>query len=203
MYSSAILLAAGQSSRMKDGPSPLKGMLPWNGKTLIEAQLEALKKSDVSEIITVVGHKAEDYVHLANKHPAKIIYNTNFQEGKCSSIIAGLEAINKHSEFILIAAIDQPADSKVINSLIHSLYKSRCKIAIPVFNGKRGHPILFSAKILTDLFSINEDTKGLRNIIQKYHNDVLEVPSSNPLVRLNINTPRDYQEAVRIIQNVK
>lgn len=186
MLGSAILLAAGQSARM----GGLKGLLPWGEKTLFEHQLQILAQSPLTDIVVVIGYQAEQFIKIAQHYPVKMIHNRNYQQGKCSSIITGLRAVQNHSEMILISAIDQPTETGIIQQLIHSLLDY--PIAIPVMNGKRGHPILFSTKILKDLLTITEETKGLRNIIQKYQTQLVEVPIYNPLIQLNLNTPQDY-----------
>lgn len=198
MSSTAILHAAGQSSRMGNR---IKGLLPWEGITLFEHQLQMLEKSPFDEIIVVVGNEANLFIEIANKYPVKIVHNKNFLNGKCSSIIAGLEAMDKHSEMILITAVDQPLDLLIMNQLVHALENSNHSIAIPVYKKKRGHPILFSTNIYHELLSIEEKTKGLRSIIQKYQKSLIEVPIDNFLVELNLNTPTDYQLAIE--ENIK
>lgn len=70
----AVILAAGSGSRMgmygKDMP---KGMLPINGKPIIEWQIKRLREIGLNDIIIVTGYKAETikfpgitYYHNAN-----------------------------------------------------------------------------------------------------------------------------------------
>ncbi|WP_066288309.1 nucleotidyltransferase family protein [Bacillus sp. FJAT-29937] len=196
MKVSAILLSAGLSSRMR--PLPHKGLLQWKGKTLIEHQIQMLLNSNLSEIIVVVGHEAEKFFPITNQYPVKAVYNENFLQGKCSSIIKGLQSIDPACDMILITAVDQPIDDTVINHLIQSLQESNCLIAIPLNNGKRGHPILFSKNIIHVLLSIQEETQGLRNIIRKYENQIVEAVIDNTLISQNINTPMDYRMSLTI-----
>ncbi|MEH7124892.1 nucleotidyltransferase family protein [Bacillus sp. JJ1503] len=196
MKVSAILLSAGLSSRMR--PLPHKGLLQWKGKTLIEHQIQMLLNSNLSETIVVVGHEAEKFFPITNLYPVKTVYNENFRQGKCSSIIKGLQSIDRDSDMILISAVDQPIDNTVINQLIQSLQDSNCLIAIPLNNGKRGHPILFSKNIIHALLSIREETQGLRNIIRKYEDQIVESVIENTLISQNINTPMDYRISLKI-----
>lgn len=198
MSVSAILLAAGMSTRMQ--PLSHKAFIHWQGKTLLEHQITALQQSSVSEIIIVVGYNAHLFTQITNKYEVITIYNENYKTGKCSSIIKGLHSINKSSNYILIAAIDQPVESAIINKLIQSLQNSNSLIAMPVYKEKRGHPILLSTKIYSDLLTIKEDTFGIRNIIQKYENHILEVSTNNPVISLNINTPENYLNAIKILK---
>lgn len=193
MGSTAILLAAGESTRM----GTLKGLLPWEGKTLFEHQLLELEKSLIDEIVVVVGYQAEHFTKITKNQPIKTVYNQHFQSGKCSSILAGLLAMESGSEAIVIIAVDQPTSFKVINRLLESFSNSKDKIAVPFFNGKRGHPVLFSCSIIDDLLSIKEETMGIRSIFQKYKHSICDVPISDYLIQFNLNTPEEYETALR------
>ncbi|MBY0120505.1 NTP transferase domain-containing protein [Bacillus sp. S/N-304-OC-R1] len=194
MSVSAVLLSAGKSTRMH--PLPHKGLVNWQGTTLFQYQIQSLLNSAVSEIIVVLGYQAKFFLPLASKYPVKTIYNENYENGKCSSIIKGLQSIDHTSKYILMTAVDQPTAPSINNELINSLKTSNASIAIPACNGKRGHPILFSSKLFNELLLIQEETFGLRNIIRKYEKEILELPVDTPLISLNINTPENYQDAL-------
>ena len=53
---SAILLAAGRSSRM----GAFKPLLPFGNKTVIECCIDALREGGVETIVVVLGHRADD-----------------------------------------------------------------------------------------------------------------------------------------------
>ncbi len=56
----AILLAAGRGSRMKElTDARPKCLLELRGKSLLDRQLEALRKAGISEIAIVTGYKRE------------------------------------------------------------------------------------------------------------------------------------------------
>lgn len=175
----------------------LKGLLPWHGTTLFEHQLKALERASLDEIIVVLGFQAELFNRIAKNYPVKIVYNQHFLSGKCSSILCGLQAIEKVSLPILITAVDQPTNPEIINRLAESLQNSNAQIAVPVYKEKRGHPVLFSERMLSELLSITEETQGLRGIFQKYKHNVLEVPVNNSGILLNLNTYEDYEKIVR------
>ncbi|AND39901.1 nucleotidyltransferase family protein [Cytobacillus oceanisediminis] len=193
MTHTAIVLAAGRSSRM----GTLKGLLPWQGTTLFEHQLQNLMESVFSDIVVVLGYKAEEFIPIAKKYPIKIIMNEQFHEGKCSSIISGVKTAVKSAETILITSVDQPLQSFTVNRLAESLAKSGGLIAVPSHQCKRGHPILFSAQLRSDLLSIKEERMGLRFVIQKHEKALLEVPVENDEIHLNLNKQADYINALK------
>ncbi|URM31374.1 nucleotidyltransferase family protein [Cytobacillus firmus] len=193
MTHTAILLAAGKSCRM----GTLKGLLPWNETTLFEHQLNTLSKSVFTDLVVVLGCEAEKFLPLGKNHSAKMIINEHFQDGKCSSIIAGVKAADMLSETILITSVDQPLHSVIVDNLAVNLTKSGCMIAVPSHQGKRGHPILFSARLRHELLSIKEEKMGLRHIIQQHEKFLLEVPVENEQIHLNLNHQEDYKNALK------
>ena len=52
---SALLLAAGKSRRM----GQLKALLPWKETTLLQYQVGSLQSGGVSQVIVVLGYRAE------------------------------------------------------------------------------------------------------------------------------------------------
>ncbi|MDM5225695.1 nucleotidyltransferase family protein [Cytobacillus sp. NJ13] len=193
MTHTAIVLAAGRSSRM----GTLKGLLPWQGTTLFEHQLQNLRESVFSDIVVVLGYKAEEFIPIAKKYPIKIIMNEHCHDGKCSSIISGVKAADKSSKAILITSVDQPLQSLTVNRLADTLTKCHCLIAVPSYQGKRGHPILFSSQLRNDLLSIKEERMGLRYVIQEHGKFLLEVPVENDQIHLNLNSQADYIDALK------
>ena len=57
---SAVLLAAGESTRMGE----LKALLPWQDATLLEYQVECLLRAEVTEVVVVLGHGREKLEYL-------------------------------------------------------------------------------------------------------------------------------------------
>lgn len=191
MGDTAILLAGGQSSRM----GQLKGLLPWQGRTLFEFQIETLLKSPFSDVITVLGYRSELFEPIAKNYPVKVIKNNLFLTGKCSSIIAGLKAAGE-AQNILISSVDQPASKQTLESLYSGHAREKSLITVPVYQNKRGHPVVFSKLLRRDLLAIKEESKGLRSIFQKYKNDVHEIPVNDSGILLNLNTLNDYKRAL-------
>ena len=85
---SAIILAAGQSTRMGSDNKLL--LLPFRGATLIENMVDVVSGSDVGETLVVLGHEAERVRPLLRDKPVLLVDNPNFAEGMGASLHAGL-----------------------------------------------------------------------------------------------------------------
>ena len=102
----AILLAAGQSKRMKSENKLIK---LYKNKPLINYSLNVLKKSKVNKIIIVLGHQRKEVKKIIKKNKKIIFtYNKNYKKGMASSIKIGLKKISKNDKGFIIAQSDMP-----------------------------------------------------------------------------------------------
>lgn len=189
---SAILLTAGKSTRM----GSLKALLPWEGKTLLEHQLSQFKQSSVDQIIVVLGYQSNKLLPYLENSPAQLVCNEHFEKGKTESIKRGIHSIHDNADCLIIASVDTPLYHSLIDEMINQFIKTKSKIIIPIYKGKRGHPILFSTELLEELSQINEETKGLKAIIHKRKNEIYELEVVDHSVLFNFNSPQDYEEGI-------
>lgn len=196
---SAILLAAGFSSRMGE----LKALLPWKGKTLIEYQIEQLLEVGLAEIFVVLGYRAEELQKRISAYDVITVLNENYPSGKSTSIQKGVSCVADDIDGILVSAVDQPVSSETLRTLIRAFHQTKRKVLIPVYQEKRGHPVLFSVSVKRDLMKVNEESKGLRNVIQKYHDAIEHIPVNEPHVLLNLNNLDDYRVGTSLDQQWK
>jgi molybdenum cofactor cytidylyltransferase len=185
---SAILLAAGESNRMGQP----KQLLPFGQSTIVERTIDNFLNSAVSETIVVLGYRDEEIRKTISGKPVKIAINPDYQQGMSASIIAGLKQINKRARAVLIALGDQPfVDSQTINSLVEAFIANNKGIIIPVYQGRRGNPVIFTIRYKGELLNLKGDIGG-REIIKRHPDDVLEVAVNCEGVLLDIDTIESY-----------
>ena len=187
----AILLAAGESRRM-GSPKPL---LDWGGETLIEYQIDQLRKGGCDEVIAVLGHAARKVRPIAARAGALPILNTEYREGRASSLRAGSFAVPAGTSEVVVISIDQPRPASVIRTLLENHLSTGALITLPTYEGKRGHPAFLCGSLIPELYRVDEATKGLREIIHRRADAVRELPFDTDIVLLDINTPEDYERA--------
>ncbi|MFD1040250.1 NTP transferase domain-containing protein [Virgibacillus byunsanensis] len=185
---SAIVLAAGFSSRM----GTLKALLPWQGIPLIQYQMEQLKNAGIVEIIMVLGHKADELAQVISPYDVKSVFNEHYRDGKSSSIKKGVSCMTDNPSGIFILAVDQPVPSFILQKMVEHFRIDQPSIVIPSYQGKRGHPILFQGNLKEELLTVNEQSKGLRKVIQTYHDEISYLDVRDPAILLNLNEPNDY-----------
>jgi molybdenum cofactor cytidylyltransferase len=186
---SAILLAAGESKRMGEP----KQLMSFGQSTILEQATDNLLGSAVKEVIVVLGYQAEEVIKTIAARPVKIAINPNYQQGMSTSIMAGLNLIDRQAQAVMLALGDQPfVDSQITNRLIEEFYRHDKGIVLPTYHGKRGHPTIFAIKYKPELLKLTGDI-GARQIIKDHPQDILEVAVDSESVISDIDTKSDYQ----------
>jgi molybdenum cofactor cytidylyltransferase len=92
--------------------------------------------------------------------------------------------------------IDHPLISAaLVNYLIEQFYAAACtKIVLPVYEGRRGHPLIFPASLYEELLQAPQD-KGARAVVWAHSADVLAVPTEEEGCILNLNDPETLKNA--------
>jgi choline kinase len=78
MIHTAVVLAAGMGTRLRSviGEKP-KGLLPWEGRSLIDHSILRLSRTAVNTLIMVVGYEAEQYIQTLNHASLDIQFIVN------------------------------------------------------------------------------------------------------------------------------
>jgi molybdenum cofactor cytidylyltransferase len=188
-----ILLAAGESSRM----GRPKGLLPWRGTTLLEYQMNSLLQGGCDKVIVVTGKYDVEMTPLLKDRLGVIrAYNPKFLEGKTTSVKAGVGELPDGIHSIVLLAVDQPRPAWVIEKVLRLHTDFGADVTSPGFDGHGGHPLVFDAKLRPELAAINEEDEGVRQIFRKSEIDHHRVKFDSAIVRLDINTPEAYEDAL-------
>ncbi len=185
----AIVLAAGESSRM-GRPKPL---LPLDGETFLSHLLGQISASRVAKTVVVLGHRPEVVLEaLPHIEPIAVI-NTNYGLGQLSSLHVGLDTVGE-TDAILMCLADHPfISTAVIDSLIDAYEQSGRPIIVPTHGGRRGHPTLFGSSVLGELKDAPLN-QGARVVVRAHAHELLEIPTADPGVIADVDTPEQYEE---------
>ena len=191
----AIVLAAGRSTRM-GGPNKLLAEL--DGKKLVRTVAEQALASKATDVIVVTGHQADLVEQALAGLNVKFVRNPDFAGGLASSVKAGIAAVPANADGALVCLGDMPLiDAKLIDRLIEAFEPDRGHlIAVPVSDGRRGNPVLWSRRFFRELMTLDGDV-GARHLIAKHAEAVAEVPVEGESAFLDIDTPQALEAARR------
>jgi molybdenum cofactor cytidylyltransferase len=191
----AIVLAAGESKRMGFP----KMLLTFNGKIMLENVISNIESSDINKIMVVLGAEQKILWEVVSKTSAKSCYNVNYKDGMLSSVKCGFRNVPSDSDAVLVFQGDQPLiKSDVINNVINAFRSSNKGIVIPVYQKKRGHPLLIGNKYITEIEKLDAQD-GLRSLAYKFPDDVLEIETDSPGILRDFDTYEDYKKEVNQI----
>jgi CTP:molybdopterin cytidylyltransferase MocA len=174
----------------------LKALLPWGNEPLIAYQVRCLLDAGAERVVVVLGHRAEDVRPAVLALPGvQVVVNTRYREGKTTSIKTGLAQIPANADGLVLLAVDQPRPKALVAALVALYREQRAPVTQPVFMGRRGHPMVFRSDVIPRLATIQEETKGIKPVVDSYRDEALLVPVDSPIILLDLNTPEDYQKA--------
>ena len=191
----AVILAAGRSTRM-GGPNKLLAEL--EGKKLVRIAAEQALASKAGEVIVVTGHQAELVEQALSGLKVRFVRNPDFAGGLASSVKSGISAVSANADGAVICLGDMPLiDAKLIDRLIEAFAPDRGNlIVVPVADGRRGNPVLWSRRFFNELMTLDGDI-GARHLIAKHGEAVAEVPVDGESAFLDIDTPQALESARR------
>ncbi|MCB0753616.1 MAG: nucleotidyltransferase family protein [Ignavibacteriae bacterium] len=186
-----IIIAAGLSSRM----GKFKPLLRYDGKTFLENIIDKLLLI-CDKIIIVTGHNADLIVNLVNQNyknqKVVCVNNSDYQSGMFSSLKVGVKScIN--SNWILFHQVDQPNLPLKFYKEFTDKIEIKCDWIQPIFEGRKGHPILFNNNVIEKILDANNNS-NLREISKsKEINQYFWECSFNEILT-DLDTPNDFKK---------
>ncbi len=183
----AILLAAGQSKRMKSENKLIK---LYKNKPLINYSLNVLKKSKVNKIIIVLGHQQKELKKIIKKNKKIIFtYNKNYKRGMASSIKTGLKKISKNDKGFIVAQSDMPfVKQSDINKICRSINSKKFLIHALKYKTRVGNPIGFDSSLIKKFKNIKGQF-GAKFMVKRLKN------RTNFIKTMSIKSFKDFDKA--------
>lgn len=195
----AVILAAGRSTRM-GGRNKL--LAEVGGRKLVRIVAEQVLASRASSVVVVTGHQREEVEQALAGLNVRFVHNPAFAEGQGGSVRAGIDAVPDTADGAVICLGDMPlVDAAMIDRMIEAFSPGAGSlIVVPVSNGRRGNPVVWSRRYFGDLVKLDGDF-GARHLIVQHADAVTEVEVGGPAAFLDIDTPDALAEIRRDLEH--
>lgn len=189
------MLAAGRSARFPCAPSKLVASL--EGKPVVRHVVEAVAGSRASPRLVVTGHSCEDIREALAGTEVTFLHNEHYETGMASSVRVGLRALPPDADGVVIVLGDMPKITfSLIDSLIQTFSTRRTDAVVPVFEGRRGNPVLVSRRLFGRIAMLSGD-RGARRILSEPGVDTVQLIVSDPAVVCDVDRPEDLERLAR------
>jgi molybdenum cofactor cytidylyltransferase len=182
----AVVLAAGRSSRMGDQN---KLVVDVFGTPMIARVVDALLGSSVERVVVVTGHERERVEAALAGRGLTFVHNPDYATGMSTSLRAGVRALGPEVDAALVCLGDMPwIAAPHVDALIDAFQPVEGReICVPVYQGKRGNPVLFAARFFDEMSQLEGDV-GARALIDAHAEVVFQVPVDQSGVLVDVDT---------------
>ncbi|CUV09160.1 Molybdopterin biosynthesis protein MoeA / CTP:molybdopterin cytidylyltransferase [hydrothermal vent metagenome] len=190
MKVSAIILAAGQSSRMENGN---KLLLPINEIPMISHVCNTVLTAGLDPVVVVTGFESDLVTQAIPTAINDIIYNSHWQSGMASSIYEGLSALPQNVDGNMIVLGDMPMISKDTLTLLidEFIMLNGQHIIYPIYEERQANPVIFPKKYFQEILSSTGD-RGCKKVLKQYPDDVVGVSIGSPEVVFDCDSEDNY-----------
>jgi molybdenum cofactor cytidylyltransferase len=187
-----IILAGGESRRMGQP----KALLEFRGRTFLENLLDVTRHPRVGCQRAVLGAGEEEIRARVALLVETVVINADWRRGQLSSLQAGLRSLPPGTEGAMVCPVDHPlVTAALVAKLIAAFDAEDGVITLPVYKGRRGHPVIFRATLYEELLAADVAV-GARAVVRTHHDETAEVPTDDEGVILNLNDPEVLQKGL-------
>lgn len=180
-----ILLAAGFSRRF--GGDKLHYLMPQNEAVAVQSCRNLL--AGVDKVLAVIRPDAEALGQLLQKTGATVAICPNAEQGMGTSLAYGV-SVAPEAYGWLIALADMPWIQTSTICKVADSVRSGASISVPVWQGKRGHPVGFSRIFRDELMALSGDS-GAKKLLEKYSAQIHDLDCNDSGMLRDIDIPAD------------
>ena len=184
-----LILAAGESRRM----GTLKALLPYRGETFLDRLIDVFSACCRS-VTVVLGAGAETIrTGIRRAVQARFVINENYRLGQITSMQCGLRALPAEAEGVLFTLVDHPdVQPSTLEQLIAD---PGALLAIPRYQGRRGHPIYFKRELGAEFLALDHGTPA-RDVIERHVASARYIDVADPGILSDVDEPEAYRRLI-------
>ncbi len=183
----AIVLAAGQSSRM----APYSKLLVVDpaGRSMVARVVDNVLASRARPVVVVVGHREAEVRAALGGRPVRCVTAEDHAAGLSASLRVGIAALPAETPATLVCLGDMPlVTGRVMDRLIDAWDPDEGRwIVQPVARGGAGNPVLWDRRFFGELSALQGDSGG-RQLLGRHQDAVAQVDVGDDSVLRDFDT---------------
>ncbi|MGE7436124.1 nucleotidyltransferase family protein [Kitasatospora sp. NPDC001175] len=184
----ALVLAAGGGRRLGGRP---KALIEHAGRPLIEHALAVVRAGGCTETVAVLGAAAERVRATADVGDCRLVDNPEWESGMGSSLRAGLAALPPGARAVLVMLVDTPGVTPCAVARLLAAHRAGAELAAAAYAGRRGHPVLISARHFVEAAAGATGDVGARALLTAHAAEIVLVECGDVAVPDDLDTPAD------------
>jgi len=183
----AVVLAAGSSTRMQGSHKLLELV---GGLPMVTSAVAAALASGLEPVVVVTGHMAAE-VQAVLPEGARVVHNSAHADGLASSLRTALRALPPDLDAVVVSLGDMPfVRARHFEAVVQAWRPG--SIVVPVRDGRRGNPVLWSAMFIDEMCDLHGDA-GAKQIMVRYPEAVIELPADDDAVLTDVDDADDLE----------
>jgi molybdenum cofactor cytidylyltransferase len=174
-----------------------KLLAPLDGIPIIRRVVGACTSSSIDGTVVVLGCRPDQLIPLVRDEEVDWVVNEDWERGMLSTFQRGVRHVLTHIPepgAVLMVLGDVPLiDAACIDTLVAAWYKSDALLAVPVHEGRRGHPLLVDGSLLDEVIELGEK-ESMRDLTGRHVDDLLEVELPQSTL-VDVDYPKDLERA--------
>jgi molybdenum cofactor cytidylyltransferase len=188
MRCTAVVLAAGASSRMKQH----KLLLPFGGEPLLSRTVREVIAAGFEDVLVVLGFAHEETAAALVGLSCRTVINPDYATGMGSSFRAAIAALDESSA-AMFALADQPfVTADYYRRLPETYRNNRPGIVCVRYGQVTAPPHLFDREFFPELAVLEH---GARPVLERHQDRTVVLQFPEDLL-VDVDTPGDYERAI-------
>lgn len=189
LHFSAIILAAGSSSRM----GTPKQLLQVDGLCMLDLVIQTALQAVIGPPVVVLGANASQIEAASTQlNRCSVVHNHNYRSGLSTSLKAGIKSSPVQTNAYIFMLADLPLVSgTLLRKMIEEFVKTEADILYPEYQGQRGNPVIITSKLRNRLLKAKGDT-GAKFLLADTNLAIVAYPVTTRAVITDIDTPEDF-----------
>ena len=175
-----------------------KQLLPVDGKPILLRVIDRITSAGPDGVVVVTRSEIAAELQLEKRPDALVVCNDDPDTAMIDSILLGADALAREyspvpDDGILVLPGDFPGVSaQTVRECTAAFQEDPVRVVVATHNCRRGHPVVLPVALLDRVRAL-AGTGGLNQLLRESGDRITELPTTDPGVLRDVDTPADYQ----------